>query len=746
MARADLQLGPEWDKLWDRGNAKFREDILEASANPRALVEGVAKQFDDVKNFGQELSDVASQGAKIQGQILDSQTGRVPKQVLKQLDDDTAEEFGIDAILENRVIKGPSLVQAEKEAGYATFDRIQQTGRNLVTKGDELLTKMRTANETERSFGRSPMYDDATIRDLASRIEGFSTSVASASKPSEIASAMTQFKNELAPLFKISKRKTLDDIKSENRPLWETIGELRNYWKAVKETTTSKEVFGELGSAMATRADVISQVMRYTDDLMGRFYRIKQGATMNQREYVPDLAKIKSYIVSPDAERNAVRTEAINELKDRVKEAIDKLSPINLKDSQAELTRLQKTLAKVERIPANKKGAATKDEKIKFLQSRINPLEQQIKDGEAFNANIDKFRANALKRVESFEKSFDVAVDKRMALLLLNAIESSTGRSLMGGLVGASAGGFGQELFGSEGRAMGSFFGGLGGLILTNPKTAMRYISAMENAASGFDKMAKNAATRFANFDKSLAIKKGLTTKAVPAVRQSIIRDRLKIEPGERAQETDEKAFKEHRKKLGAITQDPAALFERIAAQIGDEGLQEAPRLAIDTYSTVQRAMGFLESKIPKDPYPPDAFSSDNFLPSKVELAQYGDYVEAVMKPKVILKQMEQGDINPRTVEAIRAVYPRMYQDLLSKVTETLAEKGNKVAYDQRVQLGLLFDIPSTKAMQPDYLARMMVYYGGQQQETQTQTQQPMNRTQMVGFREMKVSEREQRV
>jgi hypothetical protein len=166
--------------------------------------------------------------------------------------------------------------------------------------------------------------------------------------------------------------------------------------------------------------------------------------------------------------------------------------------------------------------------------------------------------------------------------------------------------------------------------------------------------------------------------------------------------------------------------------------------MTIEAFSTMQRGMAFLQSKLPVNPYPIGMYP-DADPPSKIEISQYADYAQAVMKPKVIIKQLESGDVNPRTVEAIQAVYPRMYEDLKRIVTTEMTQI-KKVPYSQRVQLGLLFGVPTVKAMQPDYLARMMaLQQNGQQQEQPQQTQSKPNRSQMVSFRDMKASEREQR-
>ena len=723
---------PLWKKLWDKGSKKFREIIIKAMDNPRAVLEGVAEQFDDIKNFFNDLSVVAREGADIQAKILDSQTGRTPKKVLKALDDDDAAEFGVDAILEDRVIKGPNLVKAEKEAGFEVFDRIQAKGKELVQRGDDLLAKMRETNAADRSFDRTATYDDFTIRDLASRLEDFSTNVAGATKPSQVARAMTTFKNETAQLFKIPKGKTLDLIKTENRPLWEAIEAVRPFWAEVKDTTISKDVFGDLGSAMARRAEIINNVLTATDDLLGRFYRITPGKTMNAREYVPDMAKINSFIINPDAARNAVKAEAIERIKTRVRDAVAKLEPLDIKASQDDLARLQRDLAKVERIPANKKGAANKQEKIDFLKAKIDDIQRNIDDATQFNANIESFKKSAIKRVDGFEQAFNIATEKRQAILMLNRLEAATGRSLIGGAAGAGL----AQLGGLVGIDTGPVATGIGlvsGLALGNPKAMLKYLSAMENAADGFDRMAKNASEKFVKFDKKIGGVEGVIGKAVPAVRQTYIRDKLRMEPTERPQD-DESAFRAHRKKLTSMQQDPEALMLRVMDNMGEDAM-DSPRLLIETQATVTRGLSFLESKIPKDPYNPGVYP-DDFVPSPVEMSHYGDYVQAVMKPKIILKQMSEGNINPRTVEAIKAVYPKMYDDLLTQVTGQLM-KPEKASFQARIQLGILFGIPSVKAMQPDYLARMAAL----KQPQQAQQQQPQG-----NMAALNASNREQRV
>lgn len=672
-------------KMFAKDGEEFLRNTLKTMGDDKILVKEATKNFDDIIGFNKELSQLASEQARIQGRMLDNEAAKVPELLTKT----------------------------------------QRAGAKLADDADNLLNTMRQTNIEEPTY---TVFDNATIKDVSGAADRYKSAIAEATSPSQIAQAMTTFKNELAPIFKIPKGKTMPMLKTENRPLYDAIEQVQKLWAQVKNTTTDEKVFGKFGSAMAKRAESINSSIRSTDDVIDTFYRIKQGETMNAREYVPSLRKIKSYITNPQAVRNEERAEKLANVTVKATKAKDALEQVDIVPSQNKLAQLEKDLAK-----AAKKGEATD-----LIESQIKNVQDDIKAATDFNERVVAFSQTADQRIGKFSTAFDETAELRAAGLLLNKLQPQTGRSVLGSVVGAAAGG-------SVGGIPGLLGGILAGATVQNPKSMARYILAMRNAADGFDKMATNAATRFKNLDTKLAIRQGIVPKALPAARQTIIRDKLRIEPGERQQETDEKAFKEHRKKLGALMQDPQALFERIADQVGEDGIVEAPRMTIEAFSTINRGISFLDSKIPKDPYNADALSSDDFTPSKVELMEYSDYVQAVFKPKVLVKQIETANINPRTVEAIKAVYPRMYDDVLGKVMQSLADSGNKIPYPQRVQLGLLFDIPSTKAMQPDYLARIM-QYNAPQQQAETQPTQQLTRSQQIAFREMKASDRQQRV
>lgn len=391
----------------------------------------------------------------------------------------------------------------------------------------------------------------------------------------------------------------------------------------------------------------------------------------------------------------------------------------------------------------NKAQQESKERAAKYLDEQIKKMEAERENVTLFNKSVQETKELALKNMEQIEKQIEGTMAMKVAAKLIDRMESKTGRSLGGMLSGGLAGSLipGGPIFEIAGAVIGG--------ALQNPKSALKFASAIETAADGFDRMAGAASIKFKNFERRVQLKKGLTGKAIPATRQTLIRDKLRIEPGER-NENNEKAFRKHRDTLNRMAQSSEDMSESILAALGD-GALENPRLSLEVVATAERAVSFLQSKIPRDPYAPGLYP-DDFVPSPVEMSQYADYAQAVMRPKTLIKQIEAANINPRTVEAVKAVYPRLYEDLKLQISAKLME-SKKVPYDQRVQLGVLFEVPSVKALQPDYMRRLMgLTSGSSGGEEQNQGSQrvgqgaTMNRTQMVGFREMEISERQQRV
>lgn len=143
---------------------------------------------------------------------------------------------------------------------------------------------------------------------------------------------------------------------------------------------------------------------------------------------------------------------------------------------------------------------------------------------------------------------------------------------------------------------------------------------------------------------------------------------------------------------------NPAGYAARISKQ-ADIIRRTSPEVAQAFESTAMRAGVFLASKIP-EPLPSqrllDPTATGKMSPS--DTRKFSLYAQAVNDPKQVLEEFSRGKIVPEKVEALRAVYPSMFQQLQIQVIRNVAEAaqaGKPVEYTQRIRLGLLLDAPT---------------------------------------------------
>lgn len=159
---------------------------------------------------------------------------------------------------------------------------------------------------------------------------------------------------------------------------------------------------------------------------------------------------------------------------------------------------------------------------------------------------------------------------------------------------------------------------------------------------------------------------------------------------------------------------------------------------APETYSALQSkiiaGVQFLQSKSPKID---QDYMFQNREPSRSEVMAFSDYLEAVESPGVIYDQIAKGYINPRTVEALKVVYPKIYQGL---VAEFIAKKPKVLSRTQMIEAQKLLGVRVMPAMDKDKFAILQNMTAASQQAGQ-QTDQMMS-PKVASAKEMKSSER----
>lgn len=162
--------------------------------------------------------------------------------------------------------------------------------------------------------------------------------------------------------------------------------------------------------------------------------------------------------------------------------------------------------------------------------------------------------------------------------------------------------------------------------------------------------------------------------------------------------------YERRAEQINKLKSDPAALANRIGAAVGDNR-EAAPKVTAAATATAIRGMEFLASKVPhsrEDPYSPQPHL-EKPRASDAEISQFKRYVEAVDDPTMVFTAAQKGTLTRDHVEAVKAVYPVLYDEMRVRIMESLATSRTQLSYKKKIQLGILLDLPTDKTLSPDF-------------------------------------------
>jgi hypothetical protein len=144
-----------------------------------------------------------------------------------------------------------------------------------------------------------------------------------------------------------------------------------------------------------------------------------------------------------------------------------------------------------------------------------------------------------------------------------------------------------------------------------------------------------------------------------------------------------EESLRDTEKTYKIIQENPEKFVEDYMTKNRDL-VDAAPNTGHALQQKVIAAAQFLQSKIPKTD---DGYIAQQRSPSRLELTQFGEYVEAVESPKKVLQNVAKGYVSPAQMEALKAVYPKIYAALQAEVLNRMPKNLNRA---QKTQLQLL--------------------------------------------------------
>lgn len=272
----------------------------------------------------------------------------------------------------------------------------------------------------------------------------------------------------------------------------------------------------------------------------------------------------------------------------------------------------------------------------------------------------------------------------------MSAIDASDRQgSMVGGMLGGAIG---------AGSPMGALAAGTVGLF-SSPGKTVRQLAALERMAGSID--AKIAGSV-----------KGLFRKAT---RGAIVHGHRPLHAADREQRRRMDARKEYEQRAASVREyalNRPALETKLSQSVAPIA-DTAPMAANSAIATALRAQDYLQTHLPTNDLPSTMFGHAPRT-SKMEAEKWLRRARAIDDPTTVLDDLGKGKLSRDAVHAIKNVYPAIYADMQQQVMDEvldMREMGKQLPYRDRMQLGILFEVPVDPTLSPRLIEFMQQSY-----------------------------------
>lgn len=285
----------------------------------------------------------------------------------------------------------------------------------------------------------------------------------------------------------------------------------------------------------------------------------------------------------------------------------------------------------------------------------------------------------------------------------------STGESL---LHTAEAAGIGTLVthalgIGALGTAAAGGVGGVAALYkgakyLGDTASVMRHLVAVEKIVAWADNKIANGATRLL----------GVAGPIAAALRP--IRGAAAASLVSQSEETLQHRYKRDSERINNLANNPTALQDHIEANT--PGHADAPQITAATQAAHSTALQFLMSKMPSQQ---QQLFQEPLPPGTTEIAKWYRYYAAVENPFSILEQAAAGVLTQESVEAVKTVYPDLYNHMQQAILEKASSRKG-VPYESLLMMSMILGEPLTPSLSPQNIPMVQSFYakGAQRQPT----------------------------
>jgi hypothetical protein len=181
-------------------------------------------------------------------------------------------------------------------------------------------------------------------------------------------------------------------------------------------------------------------------------------------------------------------------------------------------------------------------------------------------------------------------------------------------------------------------------------------------------------------------------------------------------------------KNVASIAKSPELIAARAKQLVGDM-FQAAPETSTAVITTATRMVQYLAMVAPRGLASVDLAGREKVRYSDEELHRYARVSAALKDPQAVLDQASRGRMSRDQVQAIRFVYPDLYQQMRSVAQAQVNElartgKLDTMPYWQKVQIQTMLGVTSDGTTTPDFVRMMQASKAAAVPEQQNAPQQ----------------------
>jgi hypothetical protein len=188
-----------------------------------------------------------------------------------------------------------------------------------------------------------------------------------------------------------------------------------------------------------------------------------------------------------------------------------------------------------------------------------------------------------------------------------------------------------------------------------------------------------------------------------------------------------------YRRKLAQISEAAQQGPRAIEQKIGNIA-SVAPNAAVGMAAALSRGNQYLQQVAPTGLVDTESLVPHLQKPlvDPVSLAKFARAVQVVEDPLSVLDELEAGTLTRDHVQALRNVYPEVYQDIRMKFADELSKLKAPPPYERRIQMGTLFELATDKSLRPSSIATVQQGYAAQAEQAPPPPGAPMPQSTMA--------------